>query len=131
MIASTALVTALAVAGSMLQQRRDAFLARVEKHVELEGLCRKIADRSQSTLEWSVTQIKNLESDLSHDPPEAARKPAETLLKALRSNEPKLREEVRLMESERKHHAAMADKYRHAASYPWLPVQPDPPLPSP
>ena len=27
------------------------------------------------------------------------------------------------------HHAAMAEKYRHAARYPWLPVAPDPPEP--
>jgi hypothetical protein len=27
------------------------------------------------------------------------------------------------------YHAAMARKYRHAACYPWLPVEPDPPEP--
>jgi hypothetical protein len=27
------------------------------------------------------------------------------------------------------YHAAMAAKYRHAARYPWLPVEPDPPEP--
>ena len=27
------------------------------------------------------------------------------------------------------HHAAMAHKYEHAARYPWLPVEPDPPEP--
>jgi hypothetical protein len=27
------------------------------------------------------------------------------------------------------YHAAMARKYRHAASYPWLPVEPDTPEP--
>jgi hypothetical protein len=27
------------------------------------------------------------------------------------------------------HHAAMAEKYRHAARYPWLPVESDPPEP--
>jgi hypothetical protein len=26
-------------------------------------------------------------------------------------------------------HAALAEKYRHAALYPWLPVEPDPPEP--
>jgi hypothetical protein len=26
-------------------------------------------------------------------------------------------------------HAALAEKYRHAARYPWLPVGPDPPVP--
>jgi hypothetical protein len=29
------------------------------------------------------------------------------------------------------YHAAMASKYRHAALYPWLPVEPDPPEPEP
>ena len=27
------------------------------------------------------------------------------------------------------HHAAMAEKYRHAARYPWLPVESGPPEP--
>ena len=27
------------------------------------------------------------------------------------------------------HHTAMAHKYEHAARYPWLPVEPDPPEP--
>ncbi len=27
------------------------------------------------------------------------------------------------------YHAAMARKYEHAAGYPWLPVEPDPPEP--
>jgi hypothetical protein len=27
------------------------------------------------------------------------------------------------------HHAALARKYRYAASHPWLPVEPDPPEP--
>ena len=27
------------------------------------------------------------------------------------------------------YHAATADKYQHAARYPWLPVEPDPPRP--
>jgi hypothetical protein len=26
-------------------------------------------------------------------------------------------------------HAALAEKYRHATLYPWLPVEPDPPEP--
>ena len=29
------------------------------------------------------------------------------------------------------HHASLARKYEHAARYPWLPVEPDPPPPSP
>ncbi len=28
-------------------------------------------------------------------------------------------------------HAALARKYQHAARYPWLPVEPDPPMPEP
>ena len=28
-----------------------------------------------------------------------------------------------------RHHEAMAAKYEHAARYPWLPVEPDPPEP--
>ncbi len=27
------------------------------------------------------------------------------------------------------YHAAMADKYQHAARYPWLPIEPDAPEP--
>jgi hypothetical protein len=29
------------------------------------------------------------------------------------------------------YHAALARKYRYAASHPWLPVEPDPPRPEP
>jgi hypothetical protein len=32
-------------------------------------------------------------------------------------------------EASRVHHRAMAEKYYHAARYPWLPVAPDPPEP--
>jgi hypothetical protein len=45
--------------------------------------------------------------------------------------EDRSRKDLARLPRQTEYHVAMARKYRHAARYPWLPVEPDPQMPEP
>ena len=111
------------VGGVRLKRRHDYFLNLVEFHVQLE----------RQYVPWECAARNSLQqSDLTLNFLEAARH-AESNdgveLGILRPAVEWERQSATRFAQAIAYHAAMARKYRHAARYPWLPVEPDPPEP--
>ena len=85
-----------------IRQRRDYFLALAQSHhnEEASSMARGTALKSRL---GSISEIRSEIGQLYRD--------------------------YERMMDRANHHAAMAHKYEHAARYPWLSVEPDPPAP--
>ncbi len=111
------------VGGVRLKRRHDYFLNLVEFHLQLE----------RQYVPWERAARNSLQqSDLTLNFLEAARH-AESNdgveLGILRPAVEWERQSATRFAQAIAYHAAMARKYRRAARYPWLPVEPDPPEP--
>ena len=100
-VAVVGLLMGGAIGGVRLKRRHDFFLARVRQHDQEEARFRS----------WEQNLASAMESL-----PSSPRDPF--LLRW---------ERVRLHAA---YHKELKNKYEHAARYPWLPVEPDPPMPS-
>ena len=98
-----------------IRRRYSEFIGRVRHHELLEAAYkeqgRHVADFSRS----SSVIMEDLKDD-----------PGSGRLKALRNS---ILQNAASFSQRTEYHADMARKYRHAARYPWLPVEPDPPEP--
>jgi hypothetical protein len=98
------LMIGLMIGGAVLRirQRREYFLTLAQSHhnEEASSMARGTALKSRS---GSISEISSEIGQLDRD--------------------------YERMMDRANHHAAMAHKYEHAARYPWLSVEPDPPAP--
>ena len=101
-----------AVGGVRLKRRRDEFLARAEKHTIMEYRHKKLANLDRSR----AMNMGAVESEPDLITPQAPLK-ADLLRSAA--------DHARLGA----HYESLTRKYQHAARYPWLSVEPDPPEP--
>jgi hypothetical protein len=110
------------VGGVRLKRRHSYFLARVQSHAEREDDCRE-RKRLFDALEWnSAAEIEWKTKDKQGGSPEVAR--AKRTRALVHDHKERATRGIA-------YHAAMAQKYRYAARYPWFPVEPDPPEPEP
>jgi uncharacterized membrane protein len=87
---------------TLIRQRRDYFLTLAHSH--------------QNEVAASMTRVTALKARLGNK-------------SEMSSEVGQLYRDYERMRDRTDHHAAMAHKYEHAARYPWLPVEPDPPEP--
>jgi hypothetical protein len=122
-VAAVALGMGGTVAGIRLKQRRDRFLSRAQLHegiavafMKLEGIARE----TSSEFPRDITELERQEREGDD---------VEPLLRNMKVDLDRSKETLTTLPGKRAYHAAMARKYRRAARYPWLPVEPDPPAP--
>jgi hypothetical protein len=105
MVAVAVAVIGLTIGGGvLLKQRRDYFLSLAQSH--------------QKELASSTARGKALKSRIGS----ASGMTIEELMH--------LDRDYHRMTDRADHHASLVRKYEHAARYPWLPVEPDPPEPT-
>ncbi len=118
-------IVGLLMVGVRLVQRRRLFLSRAQVHELNAAFYPKLESRERKMcLEYAVL-IAGLERLQRYGDREPARSRLETLkvrLDQSRRNLPRWTNTIA-------YYVAMSHKYRHAARYPWLPVEPDPPEP--
>jgi hypothetical protein len=116
-VAVVALLAGGLVGGYRLKRRRDYFLSRIYYHNLMASLCRDFAHPLHSS--DSKDFIGTLLQDVPPELPSVEELTA-GMVRIMRESHGDLSELGDF-------HKAMACKYRHAARYPWLPVEPDPP----
>ena len=89
--------------GILLKQRREYFVTLAQSH--------------QKEVDSSTARRKALQSRFGDTPGMTTEEITH------------LHREYDRMRDRADHHASLARKYEHAALYPWLPVEPDPPEP--
>ena len=104
-VAVAVAVIGLTIGGGVwLKQRRDYFLSLAQSHQkEVDSSTARgkaLKSRFDSTSGMTIEEIMHLHRDYDR------------------------------MTDRADHHASLARKYEHAARYPWLPVEPDPPEPT-
>jgi hypothetical protein len=109
-------VVGLMMSGLRLNRRHDAFLDCSRRHASSESTLRAM----RQILEGTDSLIERLEKQEGDHAAHLAQ------LKATRAV---LVEMAPSWEQGIPYHAALVRKYRQAARYPWLPVEPDPPTP--
>jgi hypothetical protein len=115
------LVMGAIIGGIRLKRRHEDFLYRAQRHENSMILLRMIRGRwpgptrtvSRSLLERTFAEKPELLEGI------AAYEQAIALAE----------QRIAWLERRISYNAAMARKYRHAARYPWLPIEPDPPPP--
>jgi hypothetical protein len=115
------MVVGLVMGGIRLKRRHDDFLYRAQRHENSMVLLRVISDRLPGPTRMVGRSL--LERTFAEKP---------ELLEGIAVYEQAiaLREQrIAWLEQRISYDAAMARKYRHAARYPWLPIEPDPPRP--
>jgi hypothetical protein len=109
-------VVGLMMGGLRLKRRHDAHLDRSRRHAHSESTFRAWRKMLEGT-DLLIERIEKQEGD------NAAH------LAQLKAHRAVLVEMAPSWEQGIPYHAALVRKYRHAARYPWLPVEPDPPTP--
>ena len=118
-------IVGLLMVGVRLKQRRSLLLSRAQFHEQKAAFYPKLESRERKICAEYPRLIAGLERLQDYRDREPVRSRLEDL-------------KVRLDESRRNlarwtnriaYYAGMAHKYQHAARYPWLPVEPDPPEP--
>ncbi len=99
------------VGGVRLKRRHDGFQARARFYIQYESSWKKMEG-------IACAHLQGLEEQ------SAAAEPRPDLVADWKENIKECRRWA-------VYNAGMARKYRHAARFPWLPVEPDPPLPDP
>ena len=94
-----------------------------EFHAKIGALYRLKEANARAFFEEQTVLIGELEKE-----PHGGRF-GQSLLKRARTREDQMRKSTANLPRKIGYHAAMARKYEHAAGYPWLPVEPDPPEP--
>ena len=123
-VAAVALMSSGAVAGLRIRRRHVEFLARVQSHTQMERFCALSEHQQRAYIKtWadSTMLLLRMQERFGLDSgigKEDARNELESF-----------RRKVANWRRWTSYHTAMARKYRHAARYPWLPVEPDPPPP--
>jgi hypothetical protein len=126
LMALVALV-ALAFGAELTRRRGEAYAEKAALHAKKERQCRDLVDfqddyvaRLKRLADWE--EAERAKADYQRNPewtPESLRKTATMYVEEAKYT----REHVDFYEK-------LKAKYQHAARYPWLPVQPDPPMPS-
>ena len=126
LMALVALV-ALAFGAELTRRRGEAYAEKAALHAKQERHCRDLVDfqddyvaRLKRLADWE--EAERAKADYQRNPewtPESLRKTATMYVEEAKYT----REHVDFYEK-------LKAKYQHAAQYPWLPVQPDPPMPS-
>jgi hypothetical protein len=144
-------VVALSLGGLLYKRQRDRYLARATWHASmrtgaLSSLARVTARFAQpdpvpalersSELAWAIDRVLGIPTggwsqSVGDD---RSREDQEAIEQAKAASRRRVLAEYRRRESERlrkqvDYHAALVQKYMHAASHPWLPVGPDLPEP--
>jgi hypothetical protein len=116
-------VTALAVGAVSLDRWSRDYRRRAEFHARMESTYEDKWRKAIVRMEKSAKIVDKLERQLPPDfPPGSFRETVGGF--AL-----EIRERAAADAQRGGYHAALARKYRYAASHPWLPVEPDPPEP--
>ena len=117
------LTSGAVVVGIRLKRRQSELLAGAEFHAELESLCRLQEANARAFFEEQTVFISELEKE-----PRGGFF-GESLLKKAKALEAEMRKTSANLPQQIAYHAELTHKYRHAARYPWLSVEPDPPEP--
>jgi hypothetical protein len=125
-------IVGLAMGGIQLTRRHIYFLFRVRFHTEAEALFRSSRDKTISILRSTEEQQRSIEEEQRAGVTDFfAGFGGTNAIETLKAEQLFWRKDLAQEDQAIPYHAAMARKYRHAARYPWLPVEPDPPNPAP
>jgi hypothetical protein len=122
------LTMSVIIGGVRLKQRHDYFLSRARYHSDMEIACQKTRDALETAIGPFTSLIETAEQERSSGSP-AWPSVSDSLLARVKVDVPRFREDLAREDQQIAYHSAMARKYRHAARYAWLPIEPDPPKP--
>ncbi|MHB1557326.1 MAG: hypothetical protein ACYC61_07590 [Isosphaeraceae bacterium] len=124
-------LAALALAAEMTRRRGEAYLERSVKHLIAEGYDRGGAKSREEGAAYYVQQAMKLEAARAKGSPIDRSGPpnAQWTAEEWRKNAAWMLEEAKYERELESYHGMLRKKYEYAASYPWLPVAPDPPRP--
>ena len=117
------------VGGVWLRHRHDHLRSRAQYNSEMEIACRRHRKAVETAISYGTSLIERAEQERGRCSLESPGSSDSPILKSVKAEMPRLREDLAREDQEIPYYAAMARKYRHAAHYPWLPVKPDPPDP--
>lgn len=118
-------IVGLLMVGVRLEQRRRLFLSRAQVHEQRAASDPKLESRERKICAEYPVLIAELER-LQRD---KDREPARPRLEILKVGLDRSRRNLARWANRFAYYEAMAHKYQHAARYPWLAVEPDPPPP--
>ncbi len=118
-------VTALAVGAVSLDRWSRDYRRRAEFHARMESTHEEKSRKALTRMEKSAKIVDGLERQLPPDLPRGS------FSDTVEHFVLEIRERAVADAQRGAYHAALARKYRYAASHPWLPVEPDPPPPQP
>jgi hypothetical protein len=116
-------IVGLLMGGVRLKQRRNRFRFRAQIHEQRAAFYPKLESRERKICAELPGMIAELEKLKRY------RGPAEAHLTALKVQLDQSRTNLARWTNRIAYDAALAHKYQHAARYPWLPLEPDPPEP--
>jgi len=120
-------IVALLMGGVRLKQRRSLLLSLAQIHEQRAALYPKLESRARKICAEYPRLIAGLERLQRY----GHREPVRSRLEDLKVRLDRSRRNLALWTNRIAYYRAMAHKYQHAARYPWLPVEPDPPAPRP
>jgi hypothetical protein len=116
-------IIGLMLGGVRLKHRQSRLLSRAQYHEQRAAFLPKLESRARIICAEYPAQIAGLEKLRRYGGPVRFR------LEHFKVQLDRSREDLVRLPKKIAYHAAMAHKYEHAARYPWLPVEPDPPEP--
>lgn len=122
-------VAALALGAEMTRRRGEAFAEKAAEHAKAERAHRALADSQDYAAARSRRESEQEAAERAKVSPNDERHP-EGADGALMQRAAMLAEEAKYTREHAAFHEKLINKYQHAARYPWLPVEPDPPKPS-
>jgi hypothetical protein len=121
-------VVALAVAAEMTRRRGEAYAEKAAVHLMAEGNHRGGADLKDRLAAHCKQQAEQVEAEDAKGTANDRRDPERTPA-ALRQQAAYWAEQAAYEREHAAYYEKLKNKYEHAARYPWLPVEPDPPTP--
>ena len=122
-------VVALAAGAEMTRRRGEVYGQRAAEYAKQEQTCQEIADRFYDAVARDMPEVQKEGAERAKKPNYQRNLKLLAPLVVVAQNKAMIVEEAKYHWEVAAYYEKLKKKYQHAARYPWLTVEADPPLP--